>query len=107
MHRITKFDLGKSFNEYVDGRIIDILKEKIDEYNAETNSARKKEKYLQVLYNVPSGFELTARLSTNYRCLKNIYYQRRSHRLPEWQEFCKWIETLPLADELILTKREQ
>lgn len=107
MHRITKFDLGKSFNEYVDSRIIDILKEKIDEYNAEANSVRKKEKYLRVLYNVPSGFELTTRLSTNYRCLKNIYYQRRSHRLPEWQEFCKWIETLPLANELLLTTREK
>lgn len=34
MHRITKFDLDKSYNEYVDPRIIDIMKEKIALYNS-------------------------------------------------------------------------
>ena len=34
MHRITKFDLDKSYNEYVDPRIIDIMKEKITLYNS-------------------------------------------------------------------------
>ena len=29
MHRITKFDLDKAYNEYVDRRIIDIMKEKV------------------------------------------------------------------------------
>ena len=58
--------------------------------------------YLEILYTNPAGFELTARMTTNYRCLKNIYVQRHDHRLPEWREFCKWIETLPYAQELIL-----
>ena len=31
-----------------------------------------------------------------------IYYDRKDHRLPEWQEFCEWIESLPMAKELIL-----
>ena len=34
MHRITKFDLDKSYNEYVDPRIINIMKEKITLYNS-------------------------------------------------------------------------
>ena len=33
MHRITKFDLDKCYNEYVDPRIIEIMKEKINQYN--------------------------------------------------------------------------
>ena len=33
MHRITKFDLDKSYNNYVDPRVIEIMKEKIKEYN--------------------------------------------------------------------------
>lgn len=33
----------------------------------------RKEKYLEILYSNPAGFLLTARLTTNYRCLRNIY----------------------------------
>ena len=38
----------------------------------------------------------------SYQCLRRIYVQRKNHRLPHWQEFCKWVESLPLAKELIL-----
>lgn len=108
MHRITKFDLEKQYNEYVDPRIVSIMKEKVDEYNSipEDQVEARKHLYLEILYSNPAGFELTARMTTNYRCLKNIYYQRRNHRLPEWREFCKWIETLPYFEELIGTKSE-
>lgn len=100
MHRIAKFDLKKSYNEYVDKRVIEIMEELKREYEANPTS----ENYLRLLYNNPSGFELTARLTTNYRCLRNVYEQRRNHRLPEWRKFCEWIETLPHAEELILNK---
>ena len=107
MHRITKFDLSDQYNKYVDPSIIAIMKQKVAAYNYlleknDTNSETLKEKYLEILYSNPAGFELTARMTTNYRCLKNIYKQRKDHRLPEWREFCSWIETLPFAHELIL-----
>jgi hypothetical protein len=65
------------------------------------------QKYLEILYTNPAGFTLTARMTTNYRCLKNIWRQRRHHRLPEWREFCKWIETLPYAKELICYEEKE
>lgn len=125
MHCITKFDLNEQYNEYVDPRIIEIMREKVDIYNkllsiidrikhCETENKNekikmleqleeiRKEKYLEILYSNPAGFLLTARLTTNYRCLRNIYIQRKNHRLPEWREFCKWIETLPYAEELLV-----
>lgn len=104
MHRITRFNLRDQYNKYVDPRVIDIMVEKVAEYNAMNDSDpdAKAEKYLEILYTNPAGFELTARMTTNYRCLKNIYKQRRDHRLPEWREFCKWVETLPYAEELLL-----
>ena len=104
MHRITKFDLDKQYNQYVDPRVIDIMKEKVSEYNNMEDGPDKVEKYLEILYTNPAGFELTARMTTNYRCLKNIYKQRKNHRLPEWREFCKWVETSPYAKELILSE---
>lgn len=97
MHRISKFDIADCCNEYVDSRVIDVAKELKDKYN-ETQS---KEDYLKLLYNVPAGFRLTARVTTNYRCLLNIYMQRKNHRLPEWKLVCDWIKSLPLMNHII------
>lgn len=91
MHRISKFDLDEQYIGYVDERIIAIMNELKDRYN-ETKDA---EDYLRLLYSNPCGFKLTAAMTTNYRQLKTIYSQRRFHRLPEWREFCDWIESLP------------
>ena len=106
MHRITSFDLNTSYNEFVDQRIVDIMAEKVSQYNelkkqlAEDDSLSDEleRRYLEILYSNPAGFQLTARMTTNYRQLKTIYLQRKHHRLPEWKEFCKFIETLPYSE---------
>lgn len=133
MHRICKMNLGDpgAFSLYTDNRIIAILQELVAEYNAaqqaildyntmidttpfaerpdgwEKHLADLRESakhlYLRVLYSVPSGLRLTAGMTTNYLQLKTIYNQRKDHRLPEWREFCYWIESLPLS-ELITGK---
>lgn len=107
MHRLTKFDLDERYNEYVDPRVIEIMKEKVKEFNeilagSDGPSQVLKQKSLELLYTNPAGFCLTARMTTNYRCLRNIYIQRKGHRLPEWREFCRWIETLPYAEEFLI-----
>lgn len=102
MHRAAKFDITSQCNEYVTDATISEAN-RLKEIYLQTNS---KEDYLRLLYNLPSGFQLTAGMTTNYRQLKTIYYQRKTHRLPEWREFCKWIETLPKFKELILGKEE-
>jgi hypothetical protein len=106
MHRITKFNLDEQYCEYTDPRVIEIMKEKVAAYNKlvenkpspdaapellKNYSKLLKDKYLEILYTNPSGFELTARMTTNYRCLLNIYIQRHDHRLPEWREFCEYL----------------
>jgi hypothetical protein len=98
MHRITKFNLDEAYNEYVDQRVIDIMKELVAEYNSKDLADRTAEDYLRILYSNPAGFELTAGMTTNYRQLKTIYRQRKSHRLPEWRELCNWIKKLPYSD---------
>ena len=88
MHRITRLDPMMQCNEYVDIGTINVLQRLIAQYNEHPTA----ENYLRVLYNVPTGFRLTARMTTNYRQLKTIYAQRKNHRLNEWQSFCAWIE---------------
>lgn len=96
MHRIAKLATTDCFNEYVTEEIIKLVNKLVDKYN----ETKDKEDYLTLLYNIPSGIELTAQVVTNYRQLKTMYIQRKDHRLPEWREFCKQILELPHFEEL-------
>ena len=53
---------------------------------------------------LPEGLLQLRTWDTNYAELRNMYFQRRNHRLKEeWIDtFCKWIESLPYAEELIM-----
>lgn len=55
---------------------------------------------------LPSSYNQMRTCTLNYENLVNIYYARRNHKLQEWREYCKWIETLPYAKELITTIKE-
>ena len=119
MHRITKFDLDKAYIKHVHPIMISQMEVMVNWYNEcvkhkgdwewfsyssidiENDEDYKEymdELYLEILYSNPCGMKLTARMTTNYRQLKTIYAQRKSHRLPEWREFCEWIEGLPHSE---------
>lgn len=53
---------------------------------------------------LPEGFLQMRTLDTNYAEIRNMYFQRKNHRLrEEWVDtFCKWVESLPYAKELIM-----
>lgn len=102
MHRILSFDISKQCNEYVTQEAIENVNTLLAAYKASPSPSN----YLRVLYNVPVGFRLTARMTTNYRQLKTIYQQRKDHALKEWRDVCAWIETLPMWKELTQNERE-
>lgn len=43
------------------------------------------------------GFYYEKEVVLNYENLRNMYRQRKNHRLPEWRQFCRWIEELPYS----------
>ena len=43
----------------------------------------------------------------SYQTLRRVYIQRRHHRLTMWHDFCRWIESLPFAKQLILVGLEE
>lgn len=91
MHMLTSMEAA--FIEYTDTKAIQALSSRLNVFalqNTEDN-------LLRTLYSYPSGLLLTARVTTNYLQLKTVYKQRRTHKLPEWQEFCDWIEELPYS----------
>lgn len=94
MHMLSKMDIR--YISYTDKRIADIFLEIVKEYVKNPSE----DKWLRMIYSYPSGLLLTARITTNYLQLKTIYAQRKTHRLPEWRQFCTWVEGLPLVKEL-------
>lgn len=103
MHKITNLLKEDAFNEYV----TDVSKHAVYMCLRDYIENPTKDNYLRLLYNVPSGIELTAHIVTNYGQLKTMWYQRHDHRLPEWRKFCDWVLTLPKFSELTGIEKEK
>lgn len=58
----------------------------------------KKDIWWQMIQLLPSSYNQTRNVMMNYEVLANIYKSRKDHKLDEWREFCKWIETLPYSE---------
>ena len=131
MHKLLKLDIKKSCNKYVNQSAIDNILHLIDNYNSilndpvehtvdyysnavfkgfngEAYKINNKEDalyvaWMQIVSNCPLGLELWMRVSTNYKQLQTIYYQRKHHKLKEdWNAIIKMIEDLPYFDTFIL-----
>lgn len=62
----------------------------------------RKDIWWQMIQLLPSSYNQTRNVMMNYEVLANIYKSRKDHKLDEWREFCRWIETLPYS-ELIMS----
>ena len=78
-------------------RTVDLLNEARELY-LET---KYKVYWYQMIQLLPSSYNQKRTVQLNYEVLANMYHSRKSHKLDEWREFCKWIESLPYAKELI------
>jgi hypothetical protein len=99
MHKLVQMNMDACFNEYV----VDDVKTKMKVLLQIYNRDKTYENWMRVLSNCPLGIELFMRCSTNYEQLATIYRQRKNHKLKQdWGAFCKFVESLPYANELIL-----
>lgn len=58
----------------------------------------KDKKYWDALIQLlPTSYNQKRTVMLNYEVLSNIYNARKNHKLDEWRELCKWIETLPYS----------
>lgn len=59
----------------------------------------------QMIQLLPDSYNQRRTLMLNYEVLANIYRARRNHKLTEWREFCRWIESLPYSE--LITGKEK
>lgn len=121
MHKIAEkeFALEDFSHEHLDIRTRKILEETIKALNDYRNiyinynpddfeikgCPSKKDIWWQLIQLLPSSYNQTRNVMMNYEVLANIYRQRKNHKLDEWREVCKWIESLPYS-ELITGKED-
>lgn len=106
MHRVrsrgefSRSDFDLSEEDWNDDRIsamIDMLNLMVREWIA--NSGRRNDtsdEWKRWHKMVPDCYLYTCHISVSYAVLRNIYRQRRNHRMSsQWRPFCDWIEELP------------
>ena len=59
---------------------------------------KDKEYWWQMIQLLPSSYNQKRTVMLNYEVLANIYKSRKNHKLDEWVELCKWIESLPYSE---------
>lgn len=120
MHTLAKTPITKKMFEIDD--YVSLIKENKDsfcyidiDFNVEKHIAfleALRRKYLEtqdkrywkeLIRWLPESWLQTRTWTANYEILRNIYHQRKNHKLTEWHSFIKWIEEeIPYAKDLIL-----
>ena len=72
-----------------------------EEFDKPEIKPKSKDIWWQLIQLLPSSYNQTRNVMLNYEVLANIYRQRKNHKLDEWREFCKWIESLPYSEFII------
>ena len=118
MHRIhaKEFTLDDFSHEHLSARSIEVLEDIIDILNRyrylylnggedfiSDNDCidyepKNKHVWYQLIQLLPSSYNQKRTYCMNYEVLANIYKSRKNHKLDEWREFCKWIESLPYSE---------
>ena len=51
--------------------------------------------WYSLIHLLPDSFNQRRTYMFSYAALRNIYHARKNHKLNEWREFCRWVESLP------------
>ena len=79
----------------------DMLINDLEYLRKKYNETKDKRYWKELIRLLPEAWLQTRTVTLNYEVLRNIYSQRKNHRLSEWHTFCSWIQLLPYSDDLI------
>ena len=99
-YKNDKYKYAETVNifEVIARPIVDTLNELRDSWLMCEDESSKKTIWYSVLQLLPSSYNQKRTVMLNYEVLANIYKSRKNHKLDEWIEFCKWIESLPYSE---------
>ena len=62
------------------------------------NETKDKKFWYQLIQLLPSSYNQRRTYMFSYAALRGIYHARKNHKLTEWHEFCRWVESLPYSE---------
>ena len=78
--------------------VFKVVVEQCEVLRQKFNVTHEKKYWRALIELLPEGYKMRATVMLNYEVLANIYKSRRGHKLDEWRDFCKWIESLPYSE---------
>lgn len=70
----------------------------LEDLRQKFNETQDRTYWRAIIELLPMGYNLKATVQLNYEVLVGMYRDRKNHKLTEWREFCKWIESLPYSE---------
>ncbi len=106
MHKITSvpFELSHFSCDKMDDQTIRHMQAVVDyleELRLKYLDTKDKQIWYDIIQFLPSSYNQMRTCTMNYENLIGIYASRRNHKLDEWHVFCRFVEELPYAQELI------
>ena len=111
MHKIhaKPFDIDDFSHDHMTSDTLAFMQTVVDELEKirqkYMTEGKNKDDWYDMIQLLPSSYNQKRTVMLNYEVLAGIYKWRKNHKLDEWVEFCKWIETLPYS-ELITTCKD-
>lgn len=79
----------------------------LEKFRQKYVAEQDKSDWYSLIQLLPCGYNQMRTCTFNYENLTSMYASRKNHKLDEWRNFCKWIETLPYAKELIIKESDK
>ena len=98
MHRLTARPIRESdfsddcADSFILHNLVDFMNEMMKKYHDEKDPDLKKQYWRTIIQTLPQSYLQRRTVMMSYAALRNIYRQRKGHKLSEWQEFRKWVE---------------
>ena len=80
---------------------LDVVIPNLEELRQKYNDTKDIRYWKELIRVLPESWLQKRTITLDYATLRNQYFQRRYHKLTEWNTYCKWIELLPYAKDLI------
>lgn len=112
MHKISakEFERSDFSTEHLTDRSLDAFDHTIQMlnfYREKYLENKDKNDWWQMIQLLPSSYNQKRTWTGNYANLRNIYFQRKNHKLDEWHTFCDTIKDIPYGKELICFEKEK
>lgn len=114
MHKLSdkEFELGdfshEHLSDYAEELIglspLDVLLTQVDTlnyYRKRFIASSDKNDWWQMIQLLPSSYNQKRTVMLNYEVLRNMYHNRKNHKLDEWRTLCDWVVDLPYSELIV------